>query len=332
MVIAMAAMAFDAQTTDIEALMSHQFVSEPMTLLGVSVPGGGQTLMALAFVLSFASKLPLVPLHAWVQETYARVPAGAAMVMAALCVKIGAYGFIRFMHPVLPEGTTVLAPLLIWLSVATILYAAIAALVQTNIVRLIAYAGVAHMGFVTLGIFSATQQGMDGAIFQMISHGVVMAALMLSAGVLYDRVGSYEIKSFGGMALRMPVFAFGVMIFMLASLGVPVTSGFVGVFLTMVGVFQTQAFVAVIAMLGMVISAAALLSMYKRVIFGPLIKQSLKSLTDLDRRETAIFAALLGMIFYLGLAPGMVTDRTGPSVEAILSAYEPAQAVTEDAE
>ena len=330
LVVAMAAMAFDAQTTDIEALITHQFNAEPFSLLGVEVSGGAQTLMALAFMLSFASKLPLWPMHAWVQETYARVPTGAAMVMAALFVKIGAYGALRFLYPILPEGTVVLAPILVWLSVITLIYAATAALVQTNLMRLLAYAGVAHMALVTLGIFSANQQGIDGAIFQMVSHGVVISALMMSVGVLYDRANSHDVKAFGGIATRMPVFAFGTMMFLFAGLGVPGTSGFAALFLTMVGAFQAYALAAVLAMLGMVISAAALLSMYKRVVFGPLIKQNLKSISDLDRREKAVFAALLVIILYLGLFPGLVTDVTGTSVEAVLAGYEQAEPTTEE--
>ncbi|MEL7011680.1 MAG: NADH-quinone oxidoreductase subunit M [Pseudomonadota bacterium] len=332
MVVAMAAMAFDAQTTDIEALTTHNFNADSIFVLGIEVPGGGQTLMAAALVLSFASKIPLWPLHAWAAEIYARVPTGAAMVAAGLLVKIGGYGMLRFLYPILPQGAEILAPILVWLSVITLLYAATAALVQTNILRLLAYMSVAHTALISLAIFSGTQQGIDGAIFQMVSHGLVIAALMVSAGVLYDRVESHDMKAFGGIATRMPFFAFGTMMIMLASLGLPGTSGFAALFLTMVGAAHAYPLAALLAMLGLVISAAALLSMYKRVVFGPLIKQSLKSISDLDRREKTVFAALLAMILYLGLFPGLVTDFTSASVEAVLAAYEQAQPVTDEAQ
>ena len=330
MLVAMVTMAFDAQTTDMEALLTHQFSADVVSILGINALGGAQTLLALAVLLSFAVKLPLWPLHAWVASTHMRLPPGASIVLAALLMKIGAYGFLRFMLPMFPEGVMVLSPVILWLSVITILYAAIVALVQTDMVRLITYAGVAHIGFVTLGIFAANQQGLDGAVFQMVSHGLVMAALMLVLSALYDRVNSTEIAAYGGVAMRMPVLAFGAIMFTLAALGVPGTSGFVGVFLTMVGVFQQSPFVAALALLGLVISAGGLLSLFKRVVFGPLIKQSLKTLHDLDRREGAVFAVLLAMILYLGLFPGLITDRTGATVEALVIGYEEAQAAARE--
>ncbi|MEM7597666.1 MAG: NADH-quinone oxidoreductase subunit M [Pseudomonadota bacterium] len=330
MLVAMVTMAFDAQTTDMEALLTHQFSADVVSILGINALGGAQTLLALAFLLSFAVKLPLWPLHAWVASTHMRLPPGASIVLAALLMKIGAYGFLRFMLPMFPEGVMVLSPVILWLSVITILYAAIVALVQTDMVRLITYAGVAHIGFVTLGIFAANQQGLDGAVFQMVSHGLVMAALMLVLSALYDRVNSTEIAAYGGVAMRMPVLAFGAIMFTLAALGVPGTSGFVGVFLTMVGMFQQSPFVAALALLGLVISAGGLLSLFKRVVFGPLIKQSLKTLHDLDRREGAVFAVLLAMILYLGLFPGLITDRTGATVEALVIGYEEAQAAARE--
>ena len=313
MLIAMVVMTFDAGTTDIEALKSHQFSD------GIS-----PLWMALAFLASFAVKLPLWPLHVWIAGVQARVPMAAAIVLAALLTKIGAYGILRFVIAMFPEGAAQLAPVLMWLSVAMIFYGAMVALVATDLVRLIAYAGIAHMGFVLLGMSSATPQGVDGAIFMMVSHGIVMTALMSVLVALKDRTGSTDIAAFGGVAGRMPVLAFGALIFTMAALGVPATSGFVGLFLIMIGLFQTQPVMAALALIGLAIVAAALLGVIKRVIFGPLIKQSLKELEDLDRRELGSFAVLFGVVLYLGLVPGVITESTGASVDALVLGYQDA--------
>ncbi|MEM6589971.1 MAG: NADH-quinone oxidoreductase subunit M, partial [Pseudomonadota bacterium] len=313
MLVAMTVMTFDASTTDIEALMSHQF-SEGISPLW----------MALAFLLSFAVKLPVWPGHVWMAGVQALVPAAMAMVSAALLTKIGAYGILRFVIPMFPEGAAMLAPILMWLAGFMILYAAMVALVSSDLKRLITYAGIAQMGFILLGIFSAMPQGVDGAIFMMVSHGISMTALLFVMVVLTDRVNSTDIAAFGGVAAKMPVLAFAALIFIMASLGVPGTSGFVGLFLTMVGVFEAKPVLAAMAFFGLLIVAAALLSVIKRVIFGPLIKQSLKELGDLDRREFCCFAALFGAVVYLGLFPGLITERTAASVEALVLGYEDA--------
>ncbi|MEO0372093.1 MAG: NADH-quinone oxidoreductase subunit M [Pseudomonadota bacterium] len=307
MLVAMVVMAFDAGTTDIEALKTHQF-SETISPLW----------MALAFLASFAVKLPVWPLHAWTAGVQGRVPPAAGIVLAVLLSKIGAYGILRFVLPMFPEGVALLAPIAVWVSVFMILYGALVALAQSDLVRLMAYVSMAHMGFVLLGVFSANPQGVDGAIFFMVSHGIALAALMLVVAALRDRVGSTDMAAFGGVAARMPVLAFGALIFTLASLGVPGTSGFVGLFLTMVGVFAAAPVIAALALVGLAVLAAALFGMIKRVIFGPLIKQSLMELGDLNRRELLVFAALFGAVLYLGLFPGIVTESTAASVDALV--------------
>ncbi|MEM7732347.1 MAG: NADH-quinone oxidoreductase subunit M [Pseudomonadota bacterium] len=313
MLLAMVVMTFDAETTDIEALMTHQF-SEGISPLW----------MALAFLASFAMKLPLWPLHAWSVGVQARVPSAMAMVLAALLTKVGAYGILRFVIPMFPEGAAQLAPVLMWVSVFMILYAGIAALASGDLRRLIGYAGIAHMGLILLGVFSAAAQGVHGAIFMMVSHGLAITALIFVLVVLKQRVKSTDIAAFGGVAARMPFLAFGALIFTMASVGVPATSGFVGVFLSLIGVFEAAPVLAALAFLGLVIVAAALLGVVKRVIFGPLIKQSLKELEDLDRREFLCCAVLLCAILYLGLFPGLITESTAATVDALVLGYRDA--------
>jgi NADH-quinone oxidoreductase subunit M len=225
-----------------------------------------------------------------------------------------------------PIGTEVMGPLVLWLSAIAIVYASLVALVQTDMKKLIAYSSVAHMGYVTMGIFAVNAQGVDGAIFQMLSHGFVSGALFLCVGVIYDRIHTRDIDAYGGLVNRMPAYALIFMLFTMANVGLPGTSGFVGEFLTLMGVFQVNTWVALIAASGVILSAAYALWLYRRVVMGDLIKESLKSITDMTRREKAIFAPLVVMTILLGVYPALVTDIIGPSTEALIGHVELAQA------
>jgi NADH-quinone oxidoreductase subunit M len=322
MLVAMIAMYVDAGTTDIVALLDHQFSAGPVTLLGWQIAGGMQTLMWLAFFASFAVKMPMWPVHTWLPDAHVQAPTAGSVVLAAILLKMGGYGFLRFSLPMFPVASDLMAPLVLWLSVIAIVYTSLVAMVQEDMKKLIAYSSVAHMGFVTMGIFAANQQGVDGAIFQMISHGFVSGALFLCVGVIYDRMHTRDIDAYGGLVVRMPAYALIFMLFTMANVGLPGTSGFVGEFLTLIGVFQVNTWVGVFAATGVILSACYALWLYRRVVFGDLIKESLKSITDMDRREKAIFAPLVVMTLLLGVYPSLITDVIGPSVEALITDYE----------
>ncbi|WP_417727586.1 NADH-quinone oxidoreductase subunit M [Roseovarius sp.] len=329
MLVAMVAMFSDAGTTDIAALLKHEFESETFSILGIHVIGGMQTLMFLAFFASFAVKMPMWPVHTWLPDAHVQAPTAGSVVLAAILLKMGGYGFLRFSLPMFPVGTEVLTPLVLWMSAIAIVYTSLVALAQEDMKKLIAYSSVAHMGYVTMGIFAANQQGVDGAIFQMVSHGFISGALFLCVGVIYDRMHTREIDAYGGLVNRMPAYALIFMFFTMANVGLPGTSGFVGEFLTLVGVFQVNTWVAAVATTGVILSAAYALWLYRRVVFGDLIKESLRTITDMNKRERAIFAPLVVMTLLLGVYPRLVTDITGPSVEALISNVETAQAVAQ---
>jgi NADH-quinone oxidoreductase subunit M len=326
MLVAMVAMVVDAGTTDIERLLTHQFSTGAFELLGIQIVGGMQTLLWLAFFASFAVKMPMWPVHTWLPDAHVQAPTAGSVVLAAILLKMGGYGFLRFSLPMFPVASDIFAPLVLWLSVIAIIYTSLVAMVQEDMKKLIAYSSVAHMGFVTMGIFAANQQGVDGAIFQMISHGFISGALFLCVGVIYDRMHTREIDAYGGLVVRMPAYAAIFMLFTMANVGLPGTSGFVGEFLTLVGVFQVNTWIGVLAATGVILSAAYALWLYRRVVFGDLIKESLKSITDMDRREKAIFAPLVVMTLLLGVYPSLITDVIGPSVEALVSRYDVALA------
>ena len=326
MLVAMVAMFSDAGTTDIVALLTHDFGSESFNLLGIHVVGGMQTLMWLAFFASFAVKMPMWPVHTWLPDAHVQAPTAGSVVLAAILLKMGGYGFLRFSLPMFPVGTDVMAPLVLWMSAIAIVYTSLVALVQEDMKKLIAYSSVAHMGFVTMGIFSVNQQGIDGAIFQMISHGFISGALFLCVGVIYDRMHTRDIDAYGGLVNKMPAYALIFMFFTMANVGLPGTSGFVGEFLTLVGVFQVNTWVALVATTGVILSAGYALWLYRRVVMGDLIKESLRSITDMTRRERAIFAPLVAMTLLLGVYPSLVTDIIGPSVEALIGRVDTAQA------
>jgi NADH-quinone oxidoreductase subunit M len=329
MLVAMVAMFTDAGTTDIPTLMRHNFGSETFTLMGIQVVGGMQTLLFLAFFASFAVKMPMWPVHTWLPDAHVQAPTAGSVVLAAILLKMGGYGFLRFSLPMFPVGSDVVAPLVLWMSAIAIVYTSLVALVQEDMKKLIAYSSVAHMGFVTMGIFAANQQGIDGAIFQMISHGFISAALFLCVGVIYDRMHTREIDAYGGLVNRMPAYALVFMLFTMANVGLPGTSGFVGEFLTLVGVFQVNTWVAAVATTGVILSAAYALWLYRRVVFGDLIKESLKTITDMTVRERAIFAPLVAATILFGVYPAPILDTIGPSVAALIDQYDTALATHE---
>ena len=326
MLVAMIAMYAQAGTTDIPTLMSFTFDSNPLTFMGFTIVGGIQTLMWLAFFASFAVKMPMWPVHTWLPDAHVQAPTAGSVVLAAILLKMGGYGFIRFSLPMFPVASDLLGPMVLWMSVIAIVYTSLVALMQEDMKKLIAYSSVAHMGFVTMGIFSANQQGLDGAMFQMISHGFISGALFLIVGVIYDRMHTREIAAYGGLVNRMPVYALVFMLFTMANVGLPGTSGFVGEFLALTGAFRANTWVASIATTGVVLSAAYALWLYRRVVFGDLIKESLKTITDLTSRERAIFAPLVVMTVLLGIYPSLVTDIVGPAVSTLVHSYDSALA------
>ena len=326
MLVAMVAMFSDAGTTDIEVLLTHEFASETFGLMGFQIVGGLQTLLFLAFFASFAVKMPMWPVHTWLPDAHVQAPTAGSVVLAAILLKMGGYGFLRFSLPMFPVGSEILSPLVLWMSAIAIVYTSLVALVQEDMKKLIAYSSVAHMGFVTMGIFAANQQGVDGAIFQMLSHGFISAALFLCVGVIYDRMHTRDIEAYGGLVNRMPAYALVFMLFTMANVGLPGTSGFIGEFLTLMGTFQVNTWVAAVATTGVIFSAAYALWLYRRVVFGDLIKESLKTISDMNTRERFIFAPLIVMTLLLGVYPSLITDIISPSTAALVDSYDNAVA------
>jgi NADH-quinone oxidoreductase subunit M len=331
MLVAMVAMFSDAGTTDIPTLLTHEFSYEDFSVLGIHIVGGMQTVMFLAFFASFAVKMPMWPVHTWLPDAHVQAPTAGSVVLAAILLKMGGYGFLRFSLPMFPVGSEVMTPLVLWMSAIAIVYTSLVALVQEDMKKLIAYSSVAHMGFVTMGIFAANQQGVDGAIFQMLSHGFISAALFLCVGVIYDRMHTREISAYGGLVNRMPAYALVFMLFTMANVGLPGTSGFIGEFLTLVGIFQVNTWVAMVATSGVIFSAAYALWLYRRVVFGDLIKESLKTITDMSLRERVVFAPLIVMTLLLGVYPALITDIIGPSTAALVQHVDNAMAAAETA-
>jgi NADH-quinone oxidoreductase subunit M len=331
MLVAMVGMFADAGTTDIERLLTHNFASETFSVFGVQIIGGMQTMLFVAFFASFAVKMPMWPVHTWLPDAHVQAPTAGSVVLAAILLKMGGYGFLRFSIPMFPVGSEVLTPMVLWMSAIAIVYTSLVALVQEDMKKLIAYSSVAHMGFVTMGIFAANQQGIDGAIFQMLSHGFISGALFLCVGVIYDRMHTRDIDAYGGLVNRMPAYALIFMLFTMANVGLPGTSGFVGEFLTLMAVFQVNTWVAAVATTGVILSAGYALWLYRRVVMGDLIKESLKSITDMSSRERAIFAPLVVMTILLGVYPALILDMIGPSVAALVTQYDTALAAAEAA-
>ncbi|MDT8343635.1 MAG: NADH-quinone oxidoreductase subunit M [Thermohalobaculum sp.] len=329
MLVAMIYMYFDAQTTDIPRLLAHQFEFATIEVLGWQIVGGAQTLMWLAFFASFAVKMPMWPVHTWLPDAHVQAPTAGSVILAAILLKMGGYGFLRFSLPMFPVASEIMQDFVFTLSVIAIIYTSLVALMQEDIKKLIAYSSVAHMGFVTMGIFAANQQGVDGAMFQMISHGFISGALFLSVGIIYDRMHTREIAAYGGLANRMPIYAAVMMLFTMGNVGLPGTSGFVGEFLTMAGTFQVSTWATFGAATGVILSAAYALWLYRRVVFGDLIKQSLQSIPDMNRREIAVMAPLVFFTVLLGIYPSLAIDLFSPAVESLLEGVRTAQSAAD---
>jgi NADH-quinone oxidoreductase subunit M len=312
MLLAMMAMYWHAETTDIPTLLTHKF------------PADMQWWLWLAFFASFAVKLPMWPVHTWLPDAHVEAPTAGSVILAGILLKMGGYGFLRFSLPMFPLASQDFAPFVFVLSVVAIVYTSLVALAQEDMKKLIAYSSVAHMGFVTMGIFSFTVQGVDGAIFQMLSHGLVSAALFLCVGVVYDRMHTREIAAYGGLVNRMPLYAATFMVFTLANVGLPGTSGFIGEFLTLVGAFRANTWVAFLASSGLILSAVYALYLYRRMIYGALEKPSLRGITDMNYRELLVFAPLVLLVIFFGFYPAPLLDVTAVSVKKLVSGYETA--------
>ncbi|MBT4934772.1 MAG: NADH-quinone oxidoreductase subunit M [Rhodospirillaceae bacterium] len=317
MLVAVLAMYVDAGTADIPTLLTHDF---PATM---------QTWLWLAFFASFAVKMPMWPVHTWLPDAHVEAPTAGSVILAGVLLKFGGYGFLRFSLPMFPLATMDFTPLIYTLSIIAVIYTSLVALAQEDMKKLIAYSSVAHMGFVTIGTFTQTVQGVEGAIYQMLSHGIVSAALFLIVGVVYDRIHSREIDMYGGLVHRMPAYALAFMVFMLASVGLPGTGGFVGEFLVLLGAFQVNPWVAALASTGVILGAVYMLYLYRRIIFGQLTKEHLMKITDLSKREIMIFAPLGVLVLWMGVYPSSFLDIMHVSVNNLIDRVETAQAASQ---
>jgi len=285
----------------------------------LDIPVGAQTWLWLAFFASFAVKMPMWPVHTWLPDAHVQAPTAGSVILAGILLKLGGYGLIRFSIPMFPDASLYFAPLVFWLSIIGIIYTSLVAYRQTDMKKLIAYSSVAHMGFVTMGIFALNMQGMQGAIFQMISHGIVSGALFFAVGVIYERMHTREIAFYGGIVKYMPMYAAVFMLFTMANVGLPGTSGFVGEILTMVGAYQVNPWIAFGAASGMILSAVYALHLYREVIFGEVKNEKLEGMKDMTARELVIMVPLVIMTIVLGVYPSLITDITAVSVDALLA-------------
>ena len=299
-------------------------VTDIPTLLKTSLPRDFQLWLWIAFFASFAVKIPMWPVHTWLPDAHVEAPTAGSVILAGVLLKMGGYGFLRFSLPMMPLASDFFTPLMFSLSVIAVIYTSLVALAQIDMKKLIAYSSVAHMGFVTLGIFALNIQGIQGAIYQMLSHGIVSAALFLCVGVVYDRMHTRLIDRYGGLVERMPIYAFTFMLFMLASVGLPGTGGFIGEFLVLVGLFKVNTTVAVLASLGVVLGAAYMLWLYRRVVFGSLTREDLKLITDMNIREVVIFAPLILLTLWMGIYPTPFLEIMDASVANLINQYQSA--------
>jgi NADH-quinone oxidoreductase subunit M len=290
----------------------------------IKIPVKYQYILWLAFFSSFAVKMPMWPVHTWLPDAHVEAPTAGSVILAAILLKMAGYGFLRFSIGMFPIASEYFIPLIFTLSIIAIIYTSLVALMQEDMKKLIAYSSVAHMGFVTLGIFTFTPQGIEGSIFQMISHGLISAALFLCVGVLYDRVQSRLISSYGGIVNILPKLSLVFAIFMLGALGLPGTSGFVGEILILLGAFQKSFLVAILASIGIIFGAAYMLWLYKRVIFGKLEKIELKELKDLNFSEGIVLFSLAVLVLFFGFYPNLILDTAHISVEELIKNYEQA--------
>ena len=312
MLLAIMALYWNAGTTDIP------------TLMHTAVPKSLQTWAWLAFFASFAVKMPMWPVHTWLPDAHVEAPTAGSVILAAILLKMGGYGFLRFSLPMFPLASHDFAPFVFTLSVIAIIYTSLVALMQEDVKKLIAYSSVAHMGFVTMGIFAVTTQGVAGGMFQMISHGIVSGALFLCVGIVYDRMHTREIAAYGGLVNRMPLYALVFMVFTMANVGLPGTSGFVGEFMTLLGTFKVSIPTTFFAAFGVILSAAYALWLYRKVVFGALVKPSLMSIKDLTFREGLILFPLVALTLLFGVYPKPVLDMSAASVQQLVNNYNTA--------
>ncbi|MDH5750370.1 MAG: NADH-quinone oxidoreductase subunit M [Rhodospirillales bacterium] len=310
MLLAILAMYLETGMTDIPALMIYRFPAEM------------QTWLWLAFFASFAVKVPMWPVHTWLPDAHVEAPTAGSVILAGVLLKFGGYGFLRFSLPMFPDATLALAPLIFTLSIVAVIYTSLVALAQEDMKKLVAYSSVAHMGFVTIGVFTLTVQGIEGAIYQMLSHGIVSAALFLIVGVVYDRMHSRDIQTYGGLVHRMPAYALVFMLFMLASVGLPGTGGFVGEILVLIGVFQVSTLAAALTATGVILGAAYMFYLYRRIIYGKLTKENLQKIMDLSPREIMIFAPMVLIVLWMGIYPSSFLDVIHVSVTNLIEQFE----------
>jgi len=312
MLLALLAMWHQAGTTDISVLLHTQFSY------------GMQYWLFLAFMASFAVKVPMWPVHTWLPDAHVEAPTAGSVILAGVLLKMGAYGFLRFSVPMLPQASAHFQPLMFTLGVVAVIYTSLVALAQTDLKKLIAYSSVAHMGVVIIGIFTFNQQGLDGALFQMLSHGIVSAALFLCVGVVYDRMHTREIVRYGGLADRMPAYALTFMLFSMASIGIPGTSGFVGEFLVLVGAFRVNIWLALLGSAGMILGAAYMLYLYRRMMFGKITRDDLRAILDISPREMAVFAPLIILTLWMGVYPSSFTSFFDATTAAMAQGHDQA--------
>ena len=310
MLLAIMAMYWAAGTTDIVKLLAFKF------------PAGMQYWLWLAFFASFAVKMPMWPVHTWLPDAHVEAPTAASVVLAAVLLKMGGYGFIRFSLPMFPEASHYFANFVFALSVVAIIYTSLVAMMQEDIKKLVAYSSVAHMGFVTMGLFTLNPQGVQGAVFQMVSHGLVSGALFLCVGIVYDRMHTRMVAAYGGLVNRMPLYALVFLLFTMANVGLPGTSGFVGEFLTLLGSYKANTWVAFFATTGVILSACYALWLFARVVYGKLEKHELEAIPDLDRREFALLVPLALLVVYFGVQPNAILAMSQASVDGIIAAVQ----------